>query len=163
MGEGSAELALDYAERALALGDRLGLDRSAMTVLARGSARLGLRDGAGAIDDYREAIALATEAGQGRWPQPRTTSSAARSPSRSDGRRASRPIARRSPSPRRAGSTPNCSANVAAVLAALGEFDEALGMFADIAARAEQTNHLRRLVASRRRTIAILVLLAMPT
>ena len=50
---------------ALQLADALGLDRSARALGYRGMARVSLGDPVG-LDDYRAAIALATEAGQGR-------------------------------------------------------------------------------------------------
>src|SRR6185312_4054247 len=53
-----------HAEQALALAGELGLPRSARTVGYLGLARCDLGDAAG-LDDFREAIVLATEAGQG--------------------------------------------------------------------------------------------------
>src|SRR5262249_29763767 len=60
-----AEIGLEYAERALALADRLGLPRPARTVGFRAINRSYLGD-PGAEEDFREALALAEQAGQGR-------------------------------------------------------------------------------------------------
>jgi tetratricopeptide (TPR) repeat protein len=62
---GRPEDGVRYTERALALGEELGLERSARALGYRGLARIGLGD-PGGLEDMREAIALATEAGQGR-------------------------------------------------------------------------------------------------
>ncbi len=62
---GRGEAGLRYAEQALALAEQLGLPRPARTLGYRGIARGQLGD-RGRLDDFREAIALATEAGQGR-------------------------------------------------------------------------------------------------
>jgi class 3 adenylate cyclase/tetratricopeptide (TPR) repeat protein len=59
------EEAVRFAERALALGEELGLDRSARALGFRGSTRCALGD-PGGLQDIREATALATQAGQGR-------------------------------------------------------------------------------------------------
>jgi class 3 adenylate cyclase/tetratricopeptide (TPR) repeat protein len=63
--QGHAEAAIRHAEQALALADELVLPRPARTLGYLGLARCDLGDPAG-IDDCREAIVLATEAGQGR-------------------------------------------------------------------------------------------------
>jgi class 3 adenylate cyclase/tetratricopeptide (TPR) repeat protein len=63
--QGRYEPGLRYAEQALDLAAQLGLVRSARALGFRGAARAGLGD-RGGLDDFREAIALATEAGQGR-------------------------------------------------------------------------------------------------
>jgi len=63
--QGRDEAGVRYAERALALAEELGLDRPARALGHRGVARGGLGDPAG-LEDMREAITLATEAGQGR-------------------------------------------------------------------------------------------------
>jgi hypothetical protein len=63
--QGRAEAGLRYADEALSLAERLGLPRPARALGYRGGARRLLADRAG-LDDYREAITLATEAGQGR-------------------------------------------------------------------------------------------------
>jgi class 3 adenylate cyclase/tetratricopeptide (TPR) repeat protein len=63
--QGRGEAGLRYAEQALALAEQLGLPRPARTLCYRGIARGTLGD-RGSVDDLREAIALATEAGQGR-------------------------------------------------------------------------------------------------
>jgi class 3 adenylate cyclase/tetratricopeptide (TPR) repeat protein len=57
--------AVGNAERALELAQALGLPRPARALGFRGMARAELGDQSG-LDDYREAIDLATEAGQGR-------------------------------------------------------------------------------------------------
>ena len=62
---GRYESAAGYAERAIALADELGMSRSARVLGFRGLARSYLGD-EGGLDDMREAIALATAAGQGR-------------------------------------------------------------------------------------------------
>ena len=54
-----------YADRALALAEELGLPRPARALGFRGLARANLGD-AGGLHDLREAIGLATRAGQGR-------------------------------------------------------------------------------------------------
>ena len=54
-----------YADQALALAEQLGLEPPARALGFRGLARADLGD-RGGLDDFREAIALATEAGQGR-------------------------------------------------------------------------------------------------
>ncbi|MDP9331573.1 MAG: hypothetical protein M3P11_13185 [Actinomycetota bacterium] len=63
--QGRFESGVRYAERALALAEELGLDRSARALGFRGLARSNLGD-PGGLDDMREAIAVATQAGQGR-------------------------------------------------------------------------------------------------
>ena len=62
---GRYEAAVGYAERAIALATELGLSRSARALGFRGLARSFVGD-PGGLADMREAIALATEAGQGR-------------------------------------------------------------------------------------------------
>ncbi len=63
--QGRSETAIAYAERALSLAEELGLPRPARALGSRGWARSSLGD-AGGLEDFREAIGLATEAGQGR-------------------------------------------------------------------------------------------------
>jgi class 3 adenylate cyclase/tetratricopeptide (TPR) repeat protein len=63
--QGRHHPAIDYADQALTLADQLGLDQPARALGYRGSARANLGDPAG-LADYREAIELATETGQGR-------------------------------------------------------------------------------------------------
>ena len=65
MLQGLNEAAIASAERALTLADQLEVDRPARALGYRGAARGHLGD-AGGIDDMREAISLATQAGQGR-------------------------------------------------------------------------------------------------
>jgi class 3 adenylate cyclase/tetratricopeptide (TPR) repeat protein len=62
---GRSEAAVGYAERALTLAEKLGLDRSPRALGFRGLARSYLGDPEG-LEDMREAIELATQAGQGR-------------------------------------------------------------------------------------------------
>ena len=59
------QAAIRHAEQALALAGELGLPRPARTLGYRGVARCDLGDPAG-LEDFRVAIALATDAGQGR-------------------------------------------------------------------------------------------------
>jgi len=59
------ETAVAHAERALILAEQLDLPRPARSLGYRGLARSKLGD-RGALDDFRQAIALATQAGQGR-------------------------------------------------------------------------------------------------
>jgi class 3 adenylate cyclase/tetratricopeptide (TPR) repeat protein len=61
---GSSEAAARHAEQALALAEQLGLPRPARTLGYLGLARCDLGD-PGGLADYREALAIATEAGQG--------------------------------------------------------------------------------------------------
>ena len=63
--QGRLAPAIGYADQALALGDKLDLDRPARALGYRGLARASLGDPAG-LADMREAIGLATTAGQGR-------------------------------------------------------------------------------------------------
>ena len=63
--QGRYEAGVRYAERALALVQELGLDRPARALGFRGTARAGLGQ-PGGVEDMREAIALATQAGQAR-------------------------------------------------------------------------------------------------
>ena len=63
--QGHHEAGLGYAERALTLAEELGLPRPARALGYRAMARCNLGDRSG-LDDFREAIALASEAGQGR-------------------------------------------------------------------------------------------------
>jgi class 3 adenylate cyclase/tetratricopeptide (TPR) repeat protein len=63
--QGRSEAGVRFAERALALAEELGLGRSARPLGYRGAARCQLGD-PGGLEDVREAITLATEAGQGR-------------------------------------------------------------------------------------------------
>jgi class 3 adenylate cyclase/tetratricopeptide (TPR) repeat protein len=63
--QGRFEAGVRFAERALLLDDELGLDRSARALGFRGISRNGLGD-PGGLEDMRQAIALATKAGQGR-------------------------------------------------------------------------------------------------
>ncbi len=62
---GRQAAATSLADRALTLADELGLGRPARALGSRGLARSSLGD-AGGLDDMREAIRLATAAGQGR-------------------------------------------------------------------------------------------------
>lgn len=64
MLQGRHDAAINLADRALTLADELGLPRPARALGARGSSRADIGDPAG-IDDMREAIRLATQAGQG--------------------------------------------------------------------------------------------------
>jgi class 3 adenylate cyclase/tetratricopeptide (TPR) repeat protein len=63
--QGNFKVAIGHAERALGLAEQLGLGRPGRTLGIRGGGRAGLGDPAG-LDDMREAIDLATAAGQGR-------------------------------------------------------------------------------------------------
>ena len=63
--QGLNHQAIASAERALTLADQLEVSRPARALGYRGNARGELGD-AGGIDDMREAIGLATQAGQGR-------------------------------------------------------------------------------------------------
>jgi tetratricopeptide (TPR) repeat protein len=63
--QGRPDTAISVADRAIALADQLGLPRPARALGYRGLARGNLGD-AGGLDDFREAIQLATQAGQGR-------------------------------------------------------------------------------------------------
>src|SRR5207249_2838233 len=63
--QGRPNAAIGVAERALVLADELGLEPPARALGFRGHARSSLGDGGG-IADMREAIRLATQAGQGR-------------------------------------------------------------------------------------------------
>ncbi len=63
--QGRPRSAISAADRALTLADQLGIDRPARALGYRGYARCGQGD-AGGLDDLREAIRLATQAGQGR-------------------------------------------------------------------------------------------------
>ena len=63
--QGRNEAGLGYAERALTLAGELGLPRPARALGYRGAARSSLGE-RGGLDDFRQAISLATEAGQGR-------------------------------------------------------------------------------------------------
>ena len=63
--QGRNEAGIDYAERALSLATQLGLPKPARTLGYRGWARCQLGD-RGGLDDFREAIPLASQAGQGR-------------------------------------------------------------------------------------------------
>jgi class 3 adenylate cyclase/tetratricopeptide (TPR) repeat protein len=65
MLQGRHDAALSFAERALVLADELGLDRPPRALGYRGLSRSTLGD-AGGLEDMREAIRLATQAGQGR-------------------------------------------------------------------------------------------------
>jgi class 3 adenylate cyclase/tetratricopeptide (TPR) repeat protein len=62
---GTPTSALESADRALALADALGLQRSPRTLGYRGFTRASMGDAAG-IDDIREAIPMAIRAGQAR-------------------------------------------------------------------------------------------------
>jgi class 3 adenylate cyclase/tetratricopeptide (TPR) repeat protein len=59
------ELALLHADRALDLAGQLGLGRPARALGFRAAARTSLGDASG-LEDFRDAIVLATDAGQGR-------------------------------------------------------------------------------------------------
>ena len=63
--QGRYEQGLGYAEQALTLAEELGWPRPARALGYRALARSNLGDRRG-LDDFQEAIALATEAGQGR-------------------------------------------------------------------------------------------------
>ena len=63
--QGRAEAGIGYAERALTLAAKLDLPPPASALGFRGMARTELGD-QGGLDDYREAIVLATQAGEGR-------------------------------------------------------------------------------------------------
>ena len=62
--QGRNETGIRYADQALALAEQLGLEPPARALGSRGLGRAHLGD-RGGLDDFREAIALATEAGQG--------------------------------------------------------------------------------------------------
>jgi hypothetical protein len=62
---GRSEAGIEHAGRALVLADELALPRPARALGLRGLQRCSLGD-RGGLDDQREAIVLATEAGQGR-------------------------------------------------------------------------------------------------
>jgi tetratricopeptide (TPR) repeat protein len=62
---GRAEVGRRHAEHALAVAERLGLARPARALGVRGLARCVLGD-RGGLEDFRSAIVLATDAGQGR-------------------------------------------------------------------------------------------------
>jgi class 3 adenylate cyclase/tetratricopeptide (TPR) repeat protein len=62
---GRGEAAVHHAEQALALANELGLPRPARALGYLGMARCDLGD-PGGLDDYRESIDIAIEAGQGR-------------------------------------------------------------------------------------------------
>ena len=63
--QGSPDAAISVADRALTLADELTFERPPRALGYRGSARADIGDAAG-IEDMREAIRLATNAGQGR-------------------------------------------------------------------------------------------------
>jgi tetratricopeptide (TPR) repeat protein len=62
---GRSREGIDFADRAIDLADELGLPCPALALGARGYARADLGDPAG-LEDFRQAISLATDAGQGR-------------------------------------------------------------------------------------------------
>jgi class 3 adenylate cyclase/tetratricopeptide (TPR) repeat protein len=64
--QGRSEEAIGYADQALALAAELGLPRPANVLGYRGWVRVSLADTEGGLEDFREAIELATRAGQGR-------------------------------------------------------------------------------------------------
>ena len=80
--QGIPDAAISVADRALTLADELTFERPPRALGYRGSARADIGDAAG-IEDMREAIRLATNAGQGRevallhkaprQPSPRST------------------------------------------------------------------------------------------
>ena len=106
--QGRNEAGIDYAERALSLAAATRPAASPPAPSAtRGLARGYLGD-RGGLDDFREAIALATEAGQGREVASCTTTSrslllAVRRPARSPGGAASGNRVRPGPRPHRDG------------------------------------------------------------
>jgi class 3 adenylate cyclase/tetratricopeptide (TPR) repeat protein len=63
--QGRSDGAIRVADRALDLAEELGLDRPARALGFRGTARASLGD-PGGLQDFRDAIELATEAGKGR-------------------------------------------------------------------------------------------------
>ena len=63
--QGRNEAGIRYADQALALAEQLGLEPPARALGSRGLGRACLGD-RGGLDDFREAITLATEGGQGR-------------------------------------------------------------------------------------------------
>jgi len=63
--QGRNEAGIGYADQALALAQQLGLERPARALGYKGLARCQL-GGRGGLDEMREAIVLATQAGQGR-------------------------------------------------------------------------------------------------
>jgi tetratricopeptide (TPR) repeat protein len=62
--QGRRETGIRYADQALTLANQLGLEPPARALGSRALARASFGD-RGGLDDYRKAIALATEAGQG--------------------------------------------------------------------------------------------------
>ena len=62
--QGRSESGIRYADRALTLAEQLGLEPPARALGSRGLGRAHHGD-RGGLDDFREAIALATDAGQG--------------------------------------------------------------------------------------------------
>ncbi len=157
---GRSEAGIDYAEQALALAEQLGLPKPARALGYRGMARCSLGD-LGGLDDYREAIPLATRAGQGRevavqhnnyaialWPL--------------EGPRASLEVQRAGIAFAQArgltAETDYLTANTLDALAETGEHEQALTLAAELATAFEASGNLNNLAQARTVQTRILTL-----
>jgi class 3 adenylate cyclase/tetratricopeptide (TPR) repeat protein len=154
--QGRAGVGLAYAERALSLAEELGLE-PARALGVRGQNRGALGD-PGALDDFREAIALATRAGLGRETAILYNNFAVSlgvfegAVAALEAYRAGIAFAEER------GITSwvtFMTHNLAGALAAMGEFDEVLEINATMAERAEKSGNARELTVVRSRETRI--------
>ena len=149
--QGRQMAAIDYAEQALALAVQLGLPSPVRALGIRGIVRCELRD-RGGLEDFREAIVLATEAGQGRdvatlhanyaialWPV--------------EGPRASLEVTQAGIAFAQArgltGTTEGLTANMLDFLVETGEHEQALTHAAELAADVEASGYVLVLIGVR--------------
>jgi class 3 adenylate cyclase/tetratricopeptide (TPR) repeat protein len=154
-----SESAIRVADRALTLAEELGLGRPARTLGFRGAARVNLGD-PGGMDDMREAIALATEAGQGREAA-RLHSDLAEAVWRFEGLAALEVIRVGIAFARArglAGMVDALTADTVELLVESGELDEALDVAADLAERLEASGDMLHLIVVRAAQARILTL-----
>ena len=158
--QGRSEAGLRHAERALTLAGELGLPRPARALGYRALARYNLGD-RGGLDDHREAIALATQAGQGRevavlqhnlamalWPieGPAATLEACRAGAAFAQARGLTAMVE------------VFTANTVNMLAATGEHERALALAAELAAELEASGNVFELTWVRMVQVRILTL-----
>lgn len=158
--QGRYEAGIDYAERALSLARQLGLSKPARALGYRGWARCALGD-RGGLDDFREAIPLASQAGQGREVAVLHTNLAiVLSPL--EGPRAALEVLQAGIAFTEArgltGMTRGLTANLLDALDETGEHEQALDLASEIATASEASGNLADLIAARAVQARILTL-----
>jgi len=155
-----SEHAARLAERALELAAKLELSRPARALGFRGMARSDLGD-PGGLDDYREAIELATEAGQGREVALLCNNLSYGLLAFAGPKDALEKMREGKAFAQARGLTEMVNTNTASSLDALvlgGSLDEALQVATDLVGRVEGSGDLWDLVPARRTQVQIMVL-----